>query len=119
MKSLSGWACLVLALAAAITIPLYAQTKVERTEPPANSTNQIAPKQIQVWFSEALPATGTMLKLAGPRGAVKLALPVVDGTSISATVVGDLPDGAYLATWQWAGNGRVQRGQFKFIVKSK
>ena len=119
MKSLSGCACLILALAVAIAVPLYAQTKVERTEPPANSTNQIAPKQIQVWFNDLLPATSTLLNLAGPRGTVKLAVPVVDGRSISATVVGDLPDGAYLATWQWAGNGRVQRGQFRFIVKSK
>lgn len=111
---------LVLLFVVASTIPLYAQMKIEKTEPAANSMNSTPPRQIQIWFNEA-PVYGlTKINLTGPGGGVKLAALVFDGKSVSATVVGVLPDGAYTATWQTAGNaGRLQRGQFKFTVKTK
>jgi methionine-rich copper-binding protein CopC len=109
-----------LLLALVFSVPLRAQLKVEKTEPPANSTTNIAPKQIQVWFKESPVIRATRITLMGPAGVVKLAIPVTDGSSISASIVGLLPDGAYVATWQSAGiDGRVQRGQFRFIVKTR
>ena len=110
----------VLLIVVALTIPLHAQMKIEKTDPAANSMNNIAPRQIQISFNEA-PVYGlTKINLTGPTGGVKLAALVFDGKSVSSTVVGVLPDGAYVATWQSAGHdGRVQRGQFKFGVKTR
>ena len=110
----------VLLFVVAFAIPLHAQMKIEKTEPAANSMNSIPPTQIQIWFNEA-PVYGlTKINLNGPIGGVKLAALVFDGKSVSAAVVGVLPDGSYVATWQSVGNnGRVQRGQFRFSVKTK
>ena len=119
MKSLSARIGSFLLIAVALTAPLYAQFKLEKTEPAANSTNDSAPKQIQIWFNEAPINNTVKINLTGPHGLVKLASLVINGSSISAAVVGTLPDGAYLVSWQSAGEaGHVQRGQFKFIVKT-
>ena len=120
MKSRHRGIRLVLLFLVAFTIPLHAQMKIEKSEPVANSMNSTAPRQIQIWFNEA-PVYGFMkINLNGPTGGVKLAALVFDGRSVSAAVVGVLPDGAYVATWQSAGTaGRIQRGQFKFAVKTK
>ena len=120
MKSRHRAISLVLLFVVASAIPLYAQMKIDKTEPVANSTNNTPPKQIQIWFNEAPVYGFTKINLVGPIGGVKLAALVFDGKSVSAAVVGVLPDGAYLATWQSANNsGHVQRGQFKFVVKTK
>ena len=120
MKSRYRRISLVLLLAVGFSIPLHAQMKVEKTEPAANSTNDVSPSQIQIRFTE-MPAYGlTKINLNGPTGPIKLAALVFDGKSVSAAIVGVLPDGAYVATWQSTGsNARVQRGQFRFIVKTK
>jgi methionine-rich copper-binding protein CopC len=120
MKTLYKGIRFVLLFVVAFTIPVYAQVKIEKTEPAANSMNNTSPRQIQIWFNES-PVLGlTRINLTGPTGGVKLAAPVFDGRSVSAAVVGVLPDGAYVATWQAAGNsGRVQRGQFRFAVKTR
>jgi methionine-rich copper-binding protein CopC len=120
MKSRYRRISLVLLFVVALTIPLYAQMKIEKTEPVANSTNHIPPPQIQIWFNEAPVYGFTKINLAGPTGGVKLATLVFDGKSVSAAVVGVLANGAYVATWRSVGNaGHVQRGQFKFAVKTK
>ena len=110
----------VLLFVTALTSPLYGQMKIEKSQPVANSVNNPPPQQIQIWFNEA-PVFGlTKINLTGPIGGVKLATLVFDGKSVSAAVVGVLPDGAYIATWQSAGNGgHLQRGQFRFAVKTK
>jgi len=110
----------VLLFVVAFAIPLHAQMKIESTDPAANSMNNIAPRQIQISFNEA-PIFGlTKINLTGPTGGVKLAALVFDGKSVSAAVVGVLPDGTYIATWQSAGNNRqVRRGQFRFTVKTR
>jgi len=110
----------VLLCVVAFTIPLHAQMKIEKSEPASNSMNIIAPRQIQISFNEAPVLGFTKINLIGPTGAVKLAALVFDGKSVSAAVVGALPDGTYLATWQSAGNNRrALRGQFKFVVKTR
>jgi methionine-rich copper-binding protein CopC len=120
MKSRYRRIGLVLPFLVAFTIPLQAQMKIEKTEPTANSMNTTPPRQIQIWFNEAPVYGFTKINLNGPTGDVKLAALVFDGRSVSAAVVGVLPDGAYIATWQSAGNGgHIQRGQFKFVVKTK
>lgn len=120
MKSRYRRISLVLLLAVSFTIPLHAQMKIETSEPVANSMNNVSPSQIQIRFTE-MPTYGlTKINLTGPAGAIKLAALVFDGKSVSAAIVGVLPDGAYVATWQSAGsNSRVQRGQFRFLVKTK
>jgi methionine-rich copper-binding protein CopC len=120
MKSRYRRISLVLLFVVAFTIPLHAQMKIEKTEPAANSMNSTPPQQIQIWFNEAPVYAFTKINLTGPIGVVKLAALVFDGRSVSAAVVGVLPDGSYVATWQSVGNnGRVQRGQFRFSVKTK
>ncbi|HLH32684.1 MAG TPA: copper resistance protein CopC [Terriglobia bacterium] len=121
MKSLAGHVICILLFAIVAGAPLYAQAKIEKTEPVANSTISAAPRQIQIWFTDAPVAIKAIkLNLIGPLGPVKLAIPVTDGRSVSAAVVGSLPDGTYVATWQSAGiEKRVQRGQFRFTVKTR
>jgi methionine-rich copper-binding protein CopC len=120
MKSRYRGAGLAFLFVIAFALPLHAQMKIEKTEPAANSMNSIPPTQIQIWFNEA-PVYGlTKINLNGPIGGVKLAALVFDGKSVSAAVVGVLPDGAYIATWQSAGDGgHIQRGKFRFAVKTK
>jgi methionine-rich copper-binding protein CopC len=120
MKTIYKGTSFVLLFVVAFTIQVYAQVKIEKTEPAPNSMNNTPPRQIQIWFNEAPVLGFTRINLTGPAGGVKLAAPVFDGKSVSAAVVGVLPDGAYVATWQSAGiNGRVQRGQFRFAVKTR
>ena len=117
--NLKGMA-LVLIIALAVAIPLYAHMKIEKTAPAADSMVNSAPKQIQVWFNETPDIKVTKVSLTGPSGPAKLAAPSLDGKSIVAGVQGTLPDGAYTAAWQSAGDdGHVQRGEFKFTLKTK
>src|SRR5262245_8368205 len=87
---------LILLSVFAFTFPLAAQLKIERTEPAANSTNNVAPTQIQVWFTGSQVVKLAKMNLNGPTGVVKLAAPVIDGNSISAAVIGTLGDGTYI-----------------------
>jgi len=117
--NLKGMA-LVLPIALAVAIPLYAHMKIEKTVPAAESTINAAPNQIQVWFNETPDIKITKVSLTGPSGAATLASPSIDGKSIVARVQGTLPDGAYTAAWQSAGDdGHVQKGEFKFTLKTK
>jgi methionine-rich copper-binding protein CopC len=110
----------VLLLVAVFAYPLLAQIKVERTEPAANSIGSIMPNQIVVWFTQGTTLRLAKMNLMGPSGVIKLAAPVIDGNSLSATIVGTLSDGTYVASWQAMGeNGRLQRGQFRFTVRTK
>lgn len=110
----------VLILAIALAIPLYAHMKIQKTEPATDSTVNAAPKQIGVWFDETPDIKVTKMSLSGPSGPAPLAAPRVDGKSISAAIAGSVPDGAYTASWQSAGDdGHVQKGEFKFTVKTK
>lgn len=120
MKLQSRSLVLVVLLAIALAVPLYAHMKIEKTEPAADSTIKAAPKQIQVWFNETPDIKVTKMNLVGPSGEAKLAAARVDGKSIAAAVAGTLPDGAYTATWQSAGDdGHLQKGEFKFTLKTK
>jgi methionine-rich copper-binding protein CopC len=111
---------IVLIAVIGLAIPLYAHMKIEKTARAADSTVNAPPKQIQVWFNETPDAKVTKMSLTGSSGAVKLGAPSVDGKSIAAAIVGALPDGAYNASWQSAGDdGHAQRGEFKFTVKTK
>jgi methionine-rich copper-binding protein CopC len=120
MKSRYGRIGSALLFAVLFTIPLHAQMKIEKTEPAANSTNATSPSQIQIRFNE-MPVYGTTkIDLIGPAGAMKLSALVFDSNAVSASVIGVLPDGAYVARWQSAAaGGRVQRGQFRFVVKTR
>src|SRR5579884_2281185 len=104
MKSRSGCPGLALLFAVLFTAPLHAQMKIEKTEPAANSTTATSPSQIQIRFNE-MPVYGTTkIDLIGPVGAMKLSALVFDGNTVSASVIGVLPDGAYVVRWQTAGN---------------
>lgn len=112
-----GW--LVVALIVAATTVGFAHMKLAKTLPAADSTVTSKPAKVQLWYSQAPDKAVSRITLAGPSGAVKLG-PVEVGSdkSMSATVEGATPDGAYKVSWQTAGDdGHVQKGEFAFTVR--
>jgi methionine-rich copper-binding protein CopC len=93
--------------------------KLQKSEPAADSTVTTAPNTIQIWFSEAPDTKVSKVELAGPKGPIKvMGLHAMD-KSLMVMIDGTIADGAYVVTWQSAGDdGHLQKGDFKFTFKA-
>lgn len=111
----------VLSLVAAFALgtTAFGHMAFQRAAPAADSTITAPPTTIQVWFTQAPDAKVSKLEMAGPGAAVPLTgVHVMDGTSLMATVGGQMADGVYTVSWQSAGDdGHVQKGQYRFTLR--
>ncbi|MCR4376028.1 MAG: copper resistance protein CopC [Acidobacteria bacterium] len=99
--------------------------RVEKTMPAEGATITVAPKQIQIWFSEAPTMVVSSITVTGPSGKVELGnlAPGRNGdgpdNSVVADVKGALSPGKYTVSWRASGrDGHMLTGTFEFTLKT-
>lgn len=112
------------ALLTAVTLPAF-HMRVEKTTPVEGATIAVAPKQIQIWFSETPTLVVSSIILTGPSGKIELGrlTPGKNGdtpdNSVVADVRGALSPGKYLVSWKTSGkDGHMLTGTYEFTLKS-
>jgi len=92
---------------------------LDKTEPAAGATLEMAPTGIQLWFFEAVAADKSKLDVTGPSGKLLLG-PIQNAGFMSflADVRGRMPDGEYKVDWLVGDeDGHVQNGKYSFFMK--
>jgi methionine-rich copper-binding protein CopC len=119
MKVLSRTMLVAACALVALTVTLSAHMKMDKSEPTPDAALTVAPKHVQLWFTQKPDLKVTKIELEGPSGPVKLAAAHMMGAmSVMAAVDGELKDGAYTVSWQSAGDdGHVQKGKYAFQLK--
>ncbi len=119
MTSRLSCICAVALFVTVLVRPLEAHMKPVKFEPAVDAAVTTAPKQVQVWFTQAPDPKLSKLEMSGPSGPIKLTgFQVKPDKSIIAMVEGSLADGRYSVRWQSAGDdGHVQKGEFAFTVR--
>lgn len=117
--------CLLLTPAAFATMHFA----VVRSTPAAGQAFEVAPKRLQIWFSQA-PAAGvsklSLLQVVGTDKPEKKEI-VIGKTEVdkdSKSIFADVPTvpaaGAYILAWKGAGDdGHVLSGEIKFTIAPK
>lgn len=118
-RSVLARAVATLALTVIGTASLSGHTKLQKSEPAADSTVTAPPPHVQLWFNEAPDLKVSQIEVTGPAGKLELGpAHLMDAKSVMATIKGEVPDGKYTATWRTAGkDGHVIKGEFTFTVK--
>jgi len=123
LKSSRGLAVIFAILVGVCAWPalLSAHLKLERSNPAANATLDVAPAQLQLWFSEEPLLVMTQITLTGPKGAVKLDKARAGGErSLVVPIATPLDPGAYKIAWKTAGDdGHALQGTVDFSVKAR
>ena len=109
---------------AGVTLSAF-HLRVEKTLPVEGATITIAPKQIQIWFSEAPTLAVSGITVTGPSGKVALATLTL-GTSgdapdrsVVAGIKGQLSPGTYTVAWKTSGkDGHMLTGTYQFTLKT-
>lgn len=122
---------LALILTGIVALPLLTAARptdafhlhLKRAEPGVNDTVAVAPKIIQLWFTERPESAVARIELWGPGGAqVAVAKPTLapgDDAPLSAQVTGLVAPGAYKVVWRaMAGDGHAMRGSFGFLYRT-
>jgi len=93
-----------------------------RSDPAKDSVLSIAPKQVRMWFSEALnPAFSTAVVVNGENKRVDnrdARVSSTDQTEMDVTLQPNLPPAVYIVIWRTdsAADGHILRGSFIFSV---
>jgi len=93
-----------------------------RSDPAKDSVLSIAPKQVRMWYSEALnPAFSTAVVVNGENKRVDnrdAHVSSSDQTEMDLTLQPNLPEGVYIVIWRTdsAADGHILRGSFIFKV---
>lgn len=120
---IAAFPLLVIGLAAvtrgdAFAVPHLALSK---SEPLADSTVTVAPKQLKLWFSEPVHVAMTSVRLVAQDSAnVVLDKPTqatAAGSPVVFPVKGAMKAGQYRASWKTMGNdGHAVSGEFRFTL---
>lgn len=105
-------------LAAACSTLVLAHTHLEKTEPADGAALKTAPSHVELWFNERPDLTVSKIAVSGPSGAVDVGpTHSMSDKSMMADFKGHLANGAYIVSWQAAGDdGHVSKGEFKFSI---
>lgn len=110
-------AALTLALLTLVAPTASAHDQLISTDPPDGAMLDTAPSSVGLTFSEDVLDISTTVVVDGPNGPVPTT-PSVDGTTVSAPLPADLPDGAYTVTWRVvSSDGHPVQGTFGFTVQ--
>jgi copper resistance protein C len=120
MRTIICSAALVAIAALSFSQAAYAHAHLESAEPPAGSTLQTAPAELDLKFSEELDATFSGLKVTGPDGKVVKTnnAMLMDGDK---TFMVELPAGLAAGTYkvEWhvlSHDGHKTHGDYTFTV---
>ncbi len=113
-----------LALCLTLLFPMMASAHaiLLRSDPAKDSVLSIAPKQVRMWYSEALnPAFSTAVVVNGENKRVDnrdAHVSSSDQTEMDLTLQPNLPPGVYIVIWRTdsAADGHILRGSFIFKV---
>jgi len=106
------------ALALCLAAALFAHLKVTGTSPENGETVNGPVRTLRVWFNQEPDVPLSKLELEGPAGPMNVeGLHTMGEKDLMARVTGRMPDGAYTARWQTAGDdGHVLKGEWTFTV---
>ena len=109
-----GFALLAVLLATAA----YAHLKASKTSPEDGATLSGPVRTLRVWFNQEPDVPLSKLELEGPAGPMNVeGLHTMGEKDLMARVSGRMPDGAYTARWQTAGDdGHVLTGEWSFTI---
>ena len=109
-----GSAVLALTLAAAA----FAHLKALKTSPEDGAALSGPVRTLRVFFNQEPDLPLSKLELEGPRGPLSVeGLHTMGEKDLMARVSGRMPDGAYTARWQTAGDdGHVLKGEWAFTI---
>ena len=111
-------AALALALLTVVAPAAQAHDQLISTDPPDGAVLDTAPASVGLTFSEDVLDISTTVVVAGPDGSVPTTASV-DGTTVTAPLPADLPDGAYTVTWRVvSSDGHPVQGSFGFTVQA-
>jgi methionine-rich copper-binding protein CopC len=94
-----------------------------KSSPAAKEALATSPAKVQLWFSEKVELKASSLKITGPAGVVT-STPLTGQDSVAApataTILGDMPPGAYRIDWAVASkDGHAVKGVIQFSVKGR
>ncbi len=115
---------LILALAAALALPVHAASahpKLVSSTPAANASVPTAPTSISVTFNEKITVALSKLTLSDAAahdvGLDSVTSPAGDGKTLVVKIKAKLIPGRYTVKWQAAGgDGHPMKGEFTFVV---
>ncbi len=109
-----GSVALLLLLATAA----FAHLKVSNTSPEDGAKLSAPVRTLRVWFNQEPDLPLSKLELTGPNGPLNVeGLHTMGEKDLMARVSGRMPDGAYSAKWQTAGDdGHVLTGEWTFTI---
>ncbi len=109
-----GSVALLLLLATAA----FAHLKVSNTSPEDGAKLSGPVRTLRVWFNQEPDLPLSKLELTGPNGPLNVeGLHTMGEKDLMARVSGRMPDGAYSAKWQTAGDdGHVLTGEWTFTI---
>ena len=105
-------------LAVLVASGAYAHIKASKTSPEDGATLSGPVRTLRVWFNREPDVSLSKLELEGPAGPMKVeGLHTMGEKDLMARVSGRMPDGAYTARWQAAGDdGHVLTGEWTFTI---
>jgi len=106
------------ALALCLAAALFAHLQLTGTSPENSETVNGPVRTLRVWFNQEPDVPLSKLELEGPSGPMNVeGLHTMGEKDLMARVTGRMPDGAYTARWQTAGDdGHVLKGEWTFTV---
>jgi methionine-rich copper-binding protein CopC len=97
--------------------------ELKRTEPARDSTVQIAPTRLSLYYTAKPMSRLSTIKLEGPKGPVTLGavtLDTVRGAPLIAPITGTMTPGVHTVTWLTASaDGHPIRGTYTFTFTPK
>lgn len=109
-------AALAVALVALAAVPASAHDQLLSTDPADGSTLDHTPAAVTLVFSEKVLDISTTVVVSGPAGDVPASV-AVDGGTVTATLTGDQPNGAYTVTWRIvSSDGHPVQGTFGYAL---
>ena len=101
--------------------PASQQLRLERSAPADGAQLAEAPAGLRLWFSSPPEPAVSLIRLAGPGGAVELGeVRKGEEDSLVVPVAGEMIPGTYRVTWRTSlGGGRPARGTFEFELLAR
>jgi copper transport protein len=123
-KRSSFFAALALAffLLLAFPAPGQAHAVLLRSDPAQNAVLRVPPRQVHLWFSEAITPQLSTAQVVTPTnqqaGRQQVSIPPENGSELVVTLQSTLPPGIYEVLWRTysSDDGHIETGSFSFTV---
>ncbi|MEO6985038.1 MAG: copper homeostasis periplasmic binding protein CopC [Paralcaligenes sp.] len=112
----------LLAVSALLAQPVFAHAHLKAQDPTAGTTVDVAPKMIELKFTEDVEPAFSGIVLTGAKNAsIQLGAPKVDSKDPAHLIIpvkGTMPAGSYQVNWHAVSvDGHKSKGDYTFNVK--